>query len=215
MTRTLPAGVAVEMFVSLVRQRCREHEVAFELRAGRRCDSGDGIRCRGFFESDTRRLVVAAGGPWQQWLPVLAHEYGHMTQWLADAKRWWDAEDELFIAWLGGRRLSDERRWRAFRAARDVELDCERRTLRIAARNHLPIDPAAYARSANAYVAFYRVAHDYRRWYVRGPFESSRVLALCPATIMPAAWHDQPPAALVEAIVAECLPAGARPYARR
>ena len=35
----------------------------------------------GYFESEGHILAVAAGKPVEQWLPTLAHEYGHLTQW--------------------------------------------------------------------------------------------------------------------------------------
>lgn len=43
-------------------------------------------------------------------------------------------------------------------------LDCERRALAAIAEYDLPIDPADYARRANAYVHFYSHVAKTRRW---------------------------------------------------
>ena len=155
---------------------------------------GGGIASSGFFEDrPTPRLAVGLGKPWQEWLPVLAHEFSHAQQWREQSlvwtnlfKDWGRGVEEASNAldgWLDGTLvLSPEQLSDVVDRARAVELDCERRTIALMRQWNLPIDPTEYAQKAAAYVYFYNHVAKTRQWYSAdaAPYELAEVWSCAP-----------------------------------
>lgn len=141
--------------------------------------AADGITCSGYFDGggpDTHPLLaVATGGPQDKWLGTLLHEYSHLTQW-AEGAPVWLAGSDAWADWLEGKRVSGIKAKIA--TARELEADCERRTVRLARELQAPIDLDRYIRGANSYVHFYNVMAEKRKWYAkgRGPYDVPEVL---------------------------------------
>ncbi len=148
-------------FVDFVRAQCAAHGIRFHLGATRR--SGN----VGYFDDKRKFLFVAADEA--DWLTTLAHEYGHMTQWI-EGRFGWDPRaedaDSRFEEWLVGKHpdYSARRVLRLVRAIQRCELDAERRALHLARRWHLTPDVIALARSGNANVWRYEVARQISTW---------------------------------------------------
>jgi hypothetical protein len=186
----------------------RAHRLGVEFRL----DPGPSIPYQGnvdlpvsgfFVESPTPVLGVAIGKDPQEWLEILAHEASHMDQWaegsvhwtnntMADGREAVDWVDE----WISGKELSEQDLLTAFSAAKAVELDCEKRTVRKALSFGLPIDVQAYSQRANAYVHFYDHVRNIRRWNESGkaPYQLPEVWATAPTHIV-----DEAPQALKKA----------------
>lgn len=141
----------------------------------------DGMPCSGYFDAEGQPiLAVAMGAPEDKWLGTLLHEYSHVTQWVENAPVWRaDNKRDKLWDWINGKAVKDVRA--ICEAARENEADCERRTVRLIHELQAPVDLDRYARAANAYVHFYNVIIDKRRWYSagHGPYEQPEVLALC------------------------------------
>lgn len=148
-------------------------------------DAGDGIRCSGYFSTDgaVPILAVAIGRPVGDWLGTLLHEYSHLTQWAENATVWRADSDAAWAEWLGGKRVPGIKAKIA--ASRELEADCERRTVRLIHELDAPIDVERYIRSANSYVHFYNVMAEKRKWYApgRGPYSVPEVLAAANPTL--------------------------------
>lgn len=145
----------------------------------------DGVKVGGYFCGTERKLAVATGRDEEQWLGILLHEYSHLTQWAEDATVWRD-DARLpgnFDHWLAGKPCKNIAAILAVR--RELEADCERRTVRLAKELEAPIDVAQYARAANSYIHFYNTILETRKWYPegKGPYTRPDVLALCNDTI--------------------------------
>lgn len=142
---------------------------------------GGGLKVSGYFDQDAPMLAVGWESPRR--LGILLHEYSHLTQWVEDCEVWRNDIDACWDDWLAGKRIKDIRKQIA--TSRELEADCERRTIRLAKELDAPIDLEEYARGANAYVHFYNVIADTRKWYRpdRKPYNVPEVMALCNPTI--------------------------------
>jgi hypothetical protein len=142
----------------------------------------DGLKVSGYFDGNPKmpQLVVARDAP--RWLGTLLHEYSHLTQWAEGAPVWFnDCGD--WSEWLNGKPLRNVKRKIAF--SREIEADCERRAVRLMRELDAPIDIEQYIRGANAYVHFYNVIAETRKWYApdRRPYNMPKVLAAANSTL--------------------------------
>lgn len=144
----------------------------------------DDVRCSGYFDgsSETPVLAVAWGNCEDRRIGVLLHEYSHLTQWAEDAPVW--REDKGgWTDWLDGKPVRNVRHLIA--KSREIEADCERRTVRLIRELGAPVDLDRYIRSANAYVHFYNVMAEKRKWYQpeRIPYNDPPSLAAANPTL--------------------------------
>lgn len=146
--------------------------------------AADMVRCSGYFDGESKPPVLAVswGQPEDRRIGVLLHEYSHLTQWAEGAPIWKDDTGD-WAAWLNGKSV---RNIKALIAnARELEADCERRTIRLMRELQAPVDLERYTRSANAYLHFYNVMAERRKWFAKdkSPYTQPDVLALCNPTL--------------------------------
>jgi hypothetical protein len=135
--------------------------------------SDGGLRCSGFFSEDD--FTVACNKPTLKWFDTFLHESCHMDQFLYN-KKLWNSDKikstfkiDLFFNWLDGIiELSPEQLNDYMSSTRDIELDCEKRSVAKIKKLKLPMDAQDYARKANSYVIFYNAVAHYRKWYKVG-----------------------------------------------
>jgi len=109
------------------------------------------------------KLVVA--GKSKDWLGVLAHEYAHLTQWKDKSTNIWQTGSTGVTHlddWLGGKKIRSIKK--AIQQSRDLELDNEKRTVKLIKKWKLPIDLNDYIKKANAYIQFYNWMRYSKRW---------------------------------------------------
>lgn len=147
----------------------------------------DGLRCNGYFDESPPVLAIAIGKPQKQWLPTLVHESCHFDQWKEGIPLWkevakYDSLKRNYHNWIDGTELSKTEVTKVVNVSRDLELDCERRTLIKIKKLGLPIDVVAYTKSAAAYVLFYNYIKMSRKWYKIGkePYNNPEILKLMP-----------------------------------
>lgn len=152
----------VQEFIKHVRTECKVHRIKFRLKPTKSVRTPDKIKCVGYCEpDDLKELIVARKD--KNWLMTLVHEYGHLTQWIDQCKEWTDTYDISNVdAWLNGEEVADIET--ALAKTRDLELDNEKRSVKIIKKWNLPIDVKTYTRKANAYVQFYNYLLLTRRW---------------------------------------------------
>lgn len=123
----------------------------------------DGAPCSGYFDTDPLMLTVSTGVEQSDWLGILLHEYSHLTQW-AEKCAIWTAHDKTpgMWDWLDGKPLRNARK--VVELTRELEADCERRTVRLIQELRAPLDLKTYCQQANAYIHFHNVIADKRRW---------------------------------------------------
>jgi hypothetical protein len=144
----------------------------------------DGRWTQGWFDGEGKKLVVGTGCDEQKWLGTLLHEYSHLTQWIEKAPVWLACDKVSNMDdWLDGKRVHAPGQMIA--ATRELEADCERRTIRLIQELDAPVDLERYARGANSYVHFYNIIAETRKWYAlgRGPYSVPEVLAVANPTL--------------------------------
>jgi hypothetical protein len=146
-------------------------------------------KVNGFFDhkfGDEKKPVIAwnTGRPFEQWFPVLVHEYNHMRQWIEQDPRWLRLDRVTdFFQWLEGNvELALPQLKNSMQAYSLVELDCDKRTTRMIRELELPLDADRYAQTANAYVWFYFWAGFNRSWYQVGhePYNTDAIVDAMP-----------------------------------
>jgi hypothetical protein len=111
---------------------------------------------------------------------TMLHESQHMEQWHENCKPWRDhmvtstvgSEDLLFL-WIDEKvDLTPEQARGYAQLASNVELDCDKRTVRLMKRlkkeGKSEIDVKVYTQKANAYAMFWKMVAESRRWYEIG-----------------------------------------------
>lgn len=183
-------------FLDFVRGECAYAGVRLDLVPKARTRAGD----LGSFDGETRVLRVCVGAP--DWLCLLAHETAHLRQW-RERPAFFDAADvDAFEGWCEGRRrLKPHRLLEITRAIQRLELDAERRAVRLIRKFRLTDDVASYARGACLYVWNYEVARRIGRWPRYGA-RLDEVRAAMPVRLIPQTLVGKPPALLEEAAAA-------------
>lgn len=118
---------------------------------------------------------MATGKPISDWLLILVHESSHMDQWLEQDRSWSEAFCEgrktvdFIDDWINGREGLPMSIEELVRRSRDVELDCERRSVAKIQAFSLPIDIADHILKTRA-------------WYPAGnaPYEREDVYSCAP-----------------------------------
>jgi hypothetical protein len=169
----------VKTFVDYVKQECKANGIKVELRPTKYVKLSGNIKCSGYFDDGEMKLVVSAKNP--QALEILAHEFGHFTQWMEQTDLWLacDTGCTKVDEWLSGKRVNNIKEHLS--VVRDLELDNEKRAVMLIKKFKLPIDIKEYTRKANAYVLFYNWLHHTRRWCTpqNTPYRNKTLLKAC------------------------------------
>lgn len=155
---------SITPFLEHAQKRCGDYGVSLVLVPRRTTKFGD----YGEFDDEKKRVVVCVNDP--GWLTTLAHELGHMDQWIENSPEWQavcgvgaDAYDEFDAWYTKGQKLSPRALLSLIRRIQRCELDAERRALRTIRAFGLA-DPKAYAQVANFHVWQYEAARRFSRW---------------------------------------------------
>jgi hypothetical protein len=167
-------------FVIFVKNECDYYGIKHSLR-NTRYVIVDGQACSGFF--DDQKKILACAIKRNDYLGILAHEYCHLTQWADKCEPWMRAREiGSYQAWekhINGESIEMDIH---FEAMRDLELDNEKRTVRLIKKLGLPIDVRLYTKKANAYVMLYNYMRITGRWPKpkNSPYTNERILAAMP-----------------------------------
>ena len=172
----------VRAFINHVKGHCKEVGIKCDIRPVKYLVLSGNIRCSGYFCEETMKLVVA--GKSKDWLGVLAHEYAHLTQWKDKSTNIWQTGSTGVTHlddWLGGKKIRSIKK--AIEQSRDLELDNEKRTVKLIKKWKLPIDLNDYIKKANAYLQFYNYMRISRRWSKpnNSPYSNKAIYEVMPA----------------------------------
>jgi len=134
----------------------------------------DGLAVGGMFNSYTMSLDVDCTNSIRSWLPTFIHESQHAQQYLRNTTVWNNACDvykgddacTIIFNWLDGKEYPDDIVFKAIRLAQEIELDCEKRTVKELINSGLGryICTLKYTQEANAYIYFYNIVYIHRIW---------------------------------------------------
>jgi len=167
-------------FIEFVKAECKKHKIKFSSRKVKYLKLGGSIKCGGYFDSDERILAVANLN--KNSLGILVHEYAHMTQWLDQIPLWNKVGSSLFYVdeWLGGKEVADIEKH--MKRCRDLELDNEKRSVKLIKKHNISLDIERYIRCANSYVYFYTYMLQSRKWCKpnNSPYGNEELIAIMP-----------------------------------
>ena len=155
----------------------------------------EGTKCSGFFTHIPEPLLAfPLKGPQSE--TTMLHESQHMEQWHENCKAWREqlvtsvigAEDLLFL-WIDKKiDLTKAQARRYAQLSCNVELDCDKRTVRLMRRlrkeGKTTIDVKVYTQKANSYSMFWKMVGKSRQWYEidRQPYVLPEVYSEFPNT---------------------------------
>ena len=182
----------IDRFIKDLQRRCKKYDITFLMSGLDYVKWGEG-KSNGFFNPETMEMAISIGKPVEKWLNTLVHESCHFDQWVQNCKVWRDMMDQkpdactqLFEHWLyNEKKISKEVAIIMARIMRDLELDCERRTIAKIKKYNLPINVKEYAKGAGAYVMFYNYIVKYKKWYKIGqePYNNKKIRRLMPTNL--------------------------------
>lgn len=154
-------------FVDFVRSECKKHGVKIKLnnsKSLRLFDNGKIVHVSGYFSEEEMVIAVAKNHP--HFVSTLAHEYCHLTQFVEQCEAWTSMEKHDSSSkvwdWLSGKRVNNVKKHLV--AVSKMELDNEKRTVKIMKQFGIEMDLSLYTQRANAYVFFYHHLYYTRKW---------------------------------------------------
>jgi hypothetical protein len=170
-------------FIKFVKDECEKHSIKCVLEKTKFISCSDEIKCGGYFDEGKRELVVAMGR--LDSIELFVHEYSHMTQYLEGLELWNKCMDleshDKMDRWLAGEYFDDIDYH--IDNCRDLELDNEKRAVKLIKKFNLEIDIDKYIKKSNAYIQFYNYMKLSRKWSVpkNSPYRNKRIIDNCPA----------------------------------
>lgn len=166
----------IKYFIAFVKAECRKEGVKCDLRKTKYVKISDKIKASGYFDESVPTLVCSMNR--KDSIEILVHEYCHLTQWREGIPLWKAATESMNIVdeWIAGKEVRNIEKHIA--ASRDLELDNEKRSVKIIKEFGLPIDIEKYTRKANSYVHFYNYLMISRRWCKtnNSPYNNKRLI---------------------------------------
>jgi len=170
-------------FVNYVKSECKKYNVKCDLRKTKYVKLSGSIKCSGYFESDDVRPVLVCSMNRKDWIEILAHEFCHLTQWVEKFKLWDPAMESMNIVdnWLNGEDVSNIQYHAGL--CRDLELDNEKRTVKLIKKFGLKVNIDQYIKKANSYILFYNHMLSTRRWTRpnNSPYGNKRLVNAMPS----------------------------------
>ena len=169
-------------FIQHVKDECKRLGVKTHIKDVKYVKLSPSIRCSGYFDVGEQPILAASMGK-PDGLEILVHEYCHLTQWQDNIKIWKEYNKKGFKVdeWLEGNNIRNIKKY--IQLAIDLELDNERRSVKMIKKWGLSIDTKMYTKQANAYLQFYNWMLQTRKWSKPNntPYSNKRIVAAMPA----------------------------------
>lgn len=133
-----------------------------------------------YFDPDKKEFVVNFFGDYSRkyFLETFLHEYCHFKQ-MIDTKfnmTQYDKACEIFNDWLEFKR--DSCPLRVIRLVQKLELDCEKRAVKLIQKYKLPINIPDYIKQSNVYILSYNIFHKHRKFFNFSCYYEKDILTL-------------------------------------
>lgn len=147
-------------------------------------------------------FACTTGHPFEKWSQTFAHEYCHFLQWLDKGEVWKDfrkIKNEDLDKIFHNKPIKEETLDNVLRWSKNIELDCEKRTVKLLKKYKVDVDIKRYIQKANVYIHFYNYAKRYRQWYPanKNPFLIESLIVSAPDNFN-GNYDEMPPEMLKE-----------------
>jgi len=202
-----------QIFVNDLKILCEQSNVELILSKTDSIMYLDSIECCGYFDNVDKKtkspiLVCSIGknlknikNIQENFLSTLVHESCHMDQWLENDKIWENnLSCDIVDSWLSGNEIENIKFH--IERTRELELDCEKRTVEKIKKYNLRIDVNSYIQKANAYVQFYNYILNTRKWSTpeNSPYNDIITLNL-PDVFKEKTWYETLPCYIEELFI--------------
>lgn len=122
----------------------------------------------------------------QDWVPIFVHEYCHFLQWCEEPQIWKQSNQvnaHVMNDVISNNPITLKQLDFCLNTTRDLELDCEVRTVKLFKEYKVPINMKEYIKKANAYIFFHNHMKTYRSWWPKScaPYENKKIVDACPS----------------------------------
>lgn len=165
----------VQKYFLKLDKKLQNQGITFFLGSGRNIYSGG--RCAGYFCPTNKILAVAIGGSLESSLSTLFHEYSHYQQHKNKSSVWHNYRiyngHQRFFNYLSGKRIYNRKQ--AVMGAIKIEVDCERRAIKLAKSWQKYINLENYCSAANSCILSYHHMLKTGKWYKKSPCDKKIV----------------------------------------
>lgn len=157
----------VKKFITDLKQQCKQHNVKIRLSKKKFVkDKATNFDYLGYFGEDERNghvLVCALGDLSSVFVAALVHESCHMDQWIEKTRIWETSHSyQALELWVEGCAIKNIAKH--IENVKELELDCEKRTVKKILDYGLPVDIEAYIRRANMDIQLFNYIEQKRKW---------------------------------------------------
>ena len=172
-----------------VAAKCVENKIELRITNTHAVTVDDEIITSGYF--DDTSLVVAGGK--KDWVDVLAHESCHMDQFLEREPLYMHSDNSLndLDGWLAGKEISNTTLIKKISHIIEMELDCEKRTVRKLKKYKIYSDTTKYIKEVNAYLFGYWATFRDRVW-CPFPYNNKKIVNKMPGKFLPLKSYCNP-----------------------
>ena len=171
-------------FIKFVKNHLKEYDIKLVITKGYNIYDG-GNACGGYFNESDKILKVS--GKAYRWFEILCHEYCHFLQFVEDSQFNvnFNEKTDNWDEWLAGEvELPQRHIHNKYMAMRNIEIDCEKRTVELIKKYGLPINIKRYIQRANAYLFFLAYVKKHRKWVNKVETGDKRFVKLVPKRFM-------------------------------
>lgn len=175
----------INKLISDISTKCIKNKINFRLEYADQVDV-ENIPCSGYFD-ETSLVVATKKKNTEDWLDILIHESSHLDQFVEKSPLWVKDENALYIVegWIRGKKFSKKRLIEGFLNSLNLEIDCEKRTVKKIKKYKLPIDTDLYIQKANAYLYGYGISYKKKVW-PKTPYENPKIYLKMPKKFLKA-----------------------------
>jgi len=153
-----------KMFLAYVVNTCIKHHITLNLDY-----SDDSDYCGGRFDGDSIQININISE--SDWLSVLVHEFSHLQQQIDNAKVWKGLNIKycgvkrnvisIYNDWINSKRISKKIAKKCCKKIVQMELDCEKRSIKLIKKWHLSVNIPNYIKDANMVLYSYLCSLKY------------------------------------------------------
>lgn len=131
----------------------------------------------GYFDGYNKVFCVDVNEPLEYWIKVFVHEYCHFLQYLDGLINEDYYATSIFSDWVAGdARVTKRVLNKHCKLIQFIELDAERRALRLIKKHKLPINTSEYTQEANYSVLLFTMTKKYRKWFTSRSYQARDVI---------------------------------------
>lgn len=177
----------VLVFISDLKASCKENGIRLYLPKSKSIKCGS-FAVSGYFDDITKVLACAMNR--EDSVATLIHESCHLDQYIENTELWRKLERSADLdSWLLGKDIENVESTLSF--LRQLELDCEKRSVKKYKKYGIKFNKCEYIQKANAYVQLYNFLKYSRKWPKKGksPYMIKQIWESMPIKFMTNRWY--------------------------